>query len=318
MSHPFVASDRQADFTARMEAEFVVGSGISPLLYRASTRIVWDMEELPGGEVAYPIAEALNWNVTRFGRQARTNQLAILLLQETGDCWQSKFDQARIDLEKGKAIKYESVRGKGSTAFLPAVDIETWAKIAQRNHLGGFLPLWVREAIAVGGERDLANLSGVPVTSHSHALLTGDALESCENRLRSTFATPSRKDISPKQGFSSPTETNTSRNSPPPPEFTNERTPEILSDTTGGTENITSSKSFPVLTGCSPSGGSSPISPLRESAQLQAQFPIETSSFWQWVTLLPIAITLTEGGKKAESLLSQGYVAIALYGVNGG
>jgi hypothetical protein len=130
MSHPFVASDRQAEFTARMEAEFVVGSGISPLLYAASTRIVWDMEELPGGEVGYPIAEALNWNVTRFGRQARTNQLAILLLQESGDCWQSKFDQARIDLERGKAIKYESVRGKGSTAFLPAVDVESWAKIA--------------------------------------------------------------------------------------------------------------------------------------------------------------------------------------------
>jgi Domain of unknown function (DUF3854) len=42
-------------------------------------------------------------------------------------------------------------------------------------------------------------------------------------------------------------------------------------------------------------------------------------SFWNWVSRLPQAhITLTEGGKKALALLSQGEIAIALYGVNGG
>jgi hypothetical protein len=44
-----------------------------------------------------------------------------------------------------------------------------------------------------------------------------------------------------------------------------------------------------------------------------------SGSFWKWLTDHPeVPILLTEGGKKALSLLSLGYVAIALYGVNGG
>jgi hypothetical protein len=42
-------------------------------------------------------------------------------------------------------------------------------------------------------------------------------------------------------------------------------------------------------------------------------------NFWHFIASHPeIPVVLTEGGKKAASLLSQGYVAIALYGVNGG
>lgn len=41
--------------------------------------------------------------------------------------------------------------------------------------------------------------------------------------------------------------------------------------------------------------------------------------FWDWLAQHPqIPVVITEGGKKALSLLSLGYVAIALYGVNGG
>ncbi len=44
-----------------------------------------------------------------------------------------------------------------------------------------------------------------------------------------------------------------------------------------------------------------------------------TGSFWDWLAArLEIPILITEGGKKALALLSLGYVAIALYGVNGG
>lgn len=44
-----------------------------------------------------------------------------------------------------------------------------------------------------------------------------------------------------------------------------------------------------------------------------------TQGFWEWVIAHPeMPIVITEGGKKALSLLSQGYVAIALYGVDGG
>jgi hypothetical protein len=41
--------------------------------------------------------------------------------------------------------------------------------------------------------------------------------------------------------------------------------------------------------------------------------------FWEWLVTHPeISIVITEGGKKALCLLSQGCVAIALYGVDGG
>ncbi len=47
----------------------------------------------------------------------------------------------------------------------------------------------------------------------------------------------------------------------------------------------------------------------------------ENCSFWDWYAVHSdpdIPLILTEGGKKALALLSQGFVAIALYGVNGG
>ncbi|MCY7322544.1 MAG: DUF3854 domain-containing protein, partial [Phormidesmis sp. CAN_BIN36] len=44
-----------------------------------------------------------------------------------------------------------------------------------------------------------------------------------------------------------------------------------------------------------------------------------TGSFWDWAATQPeLPIVWTEGGKKALSLLSQGYIAISLYGVYGG
>jgi hypothetical protein len=45
----------------------------------------------------------------------------------------------------------------------------------------------------------------------------------------------------------------------------------------------------------------------------------EAGSFWDWVANRPeIPIILTEGGKKSLAALSQGYVTIALYGINAG
>ncbi|BDA71611.1 hypothetical protein CAL7716_057770 [Calothrix sp. PCC 7716] len=41
-------------------------------------------------------------------------------------------------------------------------------------------------------------------------------------------------------------------------------------------------------------------------------------SFWEWVHLYNLPVTLVEGAKKAGALLTAGYVAIALPGVNGG
>ncbi len=54
------------------------------------------------------------------------------------------------------------------------------------------------------------------------------------------------------------------------------------------------------------------------SARYGLEVP-EECDFWAWVKAHPeIIIIITEGAKKALSLLSRGYVAIALYGCNGG
>jgi hypothetical protein len=45
----------------------------------------------------------------------------------------------------------------------------------------------------------------------------------------------------------------------------------------------------------------------------------EAGSFWDWIASHPeIPIILTEGGKKSLAALSQGYVTIAIYGINSG
>lgn len=56
----------------------------------------------------------------------------------------------------------------------------------------------------------------------------------------------------------------------------------------------------------------------RIGARYGVEVPLD-GSFWRWLEQHPeIPLLWTEGGKKALCLLSLGYVAIALYGVNGG
>lgn len=49
----------------------------------------------------------------------------------------------------------------------------------------------------------------------------------------------------------------------------------------------------------------------------KAGIPLE-GSFWEWVKQSSVSVIITEGAKKSLSLLSEGFVAIALNGVNGG
>lgn len=74
-----------------------------------------------------------------------------------------------------------------------------------------------------------------------------------------------------------------------------------------------------------PKGGGSrayfPAIPPEIAAKVAERYNCDVISegFWKWLKLHPeIPIIITEGDKKALSLLSQGYVAISLYGVNAG
>jgi Domain of unknown function (DUF3854) len=191
------------DFKLRLDRECIEGSAIAPPLYSSAIKIVSDLE-INASDVTSPIHDALNWNFTRFGQQARATLHAALFLNEDGSTWQAKLSDPKTDRKKGKPRKYETPIGNGSRAFLPAIPISLWIYIAEKNQLTEFLPTWVIEAHANG------------------------------------------------------------------------------------------------------------------QTELVSQ-PEDDRSFWYWVAQLPQAhITLTEGGKKALALLSQGEIAIALYGVNGG
>ena len=197
------------DFKSSIDRECIKGSAIALPLYSSAIKIVSDLE-ISGSDVTSPIHEALNWNYTRFGQQAKTTLHAALFLNEDGTCWQAKLSDPKTDRKKGAFRKYETPIGNGSRAYLPAIPIFLWIHIAQQNQLTEFLPAWVIEAQA-----------------------------------------------------------------------------------NGQTEWVSQTERFSQSEG--------------------------DRSFWKWVASLPHAhITLTEGGKKALALLSQGEIAIGLYGVNGG
>ena len=118
-------------FADKIFEEFTVGSGIAPALFAATVSIHSDVEEQPGGEVTFPIHEALNWRVTRFGFQARPNFYAALIRNEDGSTWQGKLSQPLVDTKKDKERKYESPSGAGSKPFLPTLNRDTRRAIAQ-------------------------------------------------------------------------------------------------------------------------------------------------------------------------------------------
>ncbi len=56
----------------------------------------------------------------------------------------------------------------------------------------------------------------------------------------------------------------------------------------------------------------------RYAHQLPPNFAEQTDLFWQWVVDSSLPIVICEGAKKAAALLSQGYIAIGLPGINSG
>lgn len=200
------------EFAARMQQEFIEGSAIDPILFKATVQIVPELLSLPGGEVETPIHTALSWNYTRFTQQAKRGEFcAALLLNEDGSTWQAKLSQPRIDNQKTIRALQQRLGQSVSKAQLSEL-LEQYPEVA----------VYQKYETAVGnGSR--AYLPHLP--------------------------------------------------------------PQVRQ---------------------------------RIAERYQVAVPM-TGSFWSWLAHHPeVPIVITEGGKKALSLLSLGYVAIALYGVNGG
>ena len=230
-------STEASAFADKIFEEFTVGSGIAPELFAATVSIHSDVEEQPGGEVAFPIHEALNWHLTRFGQQARPTMFAALLINEDGSVSQAKLSEPLTDKDKGKQRKYENPKGAGSKPFLPAVTIRQWVDIAKKHNLTKELPQWVKNAAQAG----LWHICSGPKAAEYKGFVN--------------------LDLNSNLFDATPLETQESN-----------------------------------------------VSTLNE-----------TFSFWDWLAKLPeISIAITEGVKKTLCLLSKGYVAIGLIGVNGG
>ena len=124
-------------FATRTRLEWTVGSAIDLELFRATVQVVSDTEVDPySREVSYPIHEALNWKVTRFGQQARATLFGALILNDDGTVWQVKLSQPRVDRERGKSRKYEVPVGTQSRAWLPhQFPLPLWQRIASRYGL---------------------------------------------------------------------------------------------------------------------------------------------------------------------------------------
>ena len=163
------SQNQPSDFTRRIEQEFITGSAISPVLFAAATAVHEDLEFDGAGDPITPIHDALNWQYTRFSRQARDPLEAILLLNEDGSPWQAKLSRFRIDRAKtrkrfkqalgfsAKAVddhfkdlsdqlpelvthqKYETPKGNGSKPYLPPVPADIRQQIA--SHYGAEIPL---------------------------------------------------------------------------------------------------------------------------------------------------------------------------------
>jgi len=160
---------KEQKFADKIKYEFIQGSAIASELFEACIEIVADTDQGPGGDVRYPIHEALNWHVTRFGYQARSALSAAILQNEDGTPWQLKLSNPRFNTEKGDFQKYETPKANGSRAYLSPIPASIRRKIAERYGVevppeGSFwdwlehhpeIPIDIDE----GGKKALAELS---------------------------------------------------------------------------------------------------------------------------------------------------------------
>jgi hypothetical protein len=120
-------------------------SGVDRAIVQLNVRTLHDTEVDPcSREVSYPIAEALNWNVSRFGQQARAHLRGWWVSGlDPFNNWQ-RMEWGRfkpdantpiLDKQKNKPAKYLSPSlGKGSSRLV-LLDVPPciWAKVAERH-----------------------------------------------------------------------------------------------------------------------------------------------------------------------------------------
>ena len=287
-----------------LKREFIEGSGIDTDLFEAAISIIedtgyWEPNELLGQNVSR------QWQT----RKPQSYGALAVLSNEDSSLWQAKPQNPRID-KKGKPQRYETPVGNGSRAFLPAVTVRIWSGIASKHNLEDKLPSWVKRAVADGNSSkksstDLPRIGGEILLPEREPRLKPTGFISLDTKLNPSLLKPCSRAINSTQpdGQKWSTETILADSCPLPCNPTGQEILETRSNIEAGISSATDTLF-----------GSSPIKNGSNHAGCY-----QGKSFWTWVERHPeIQIIITEGGKKSLSLLSQGYVAIALYGVDGG
>jgi hypothetical protein len=126
--------------------EWIDGSAIEPELFTANVEIIADEIIESGGEVNYPIHEALNWcpakwrTVWQSGKQQRPEMFGALIhswnpILEKPEVFQVKLSNPLIDHKKGKPRKYENPAKRGQVGGFALVPQSIWQKVADRYEL---------------------------------------------------------------------------------------------------------------------------------------------------------------------------------------
>jgi len=121
-------------------------SGVDSGIIRRNVETLTDTASDPNASSLFPIAERLNWTITRFGHQARANLRGWWVCGiDPFNNWQrmtwGRFkpdsDTPVMDREKGKPAKYLSPSlGPGSSRLvLLDVPVRIWQKVAQRYNV---------------------------------------------------------------------------------------------------------------------------------------------------------------------------------------
>lgn len=226
---------------------------------------------------------ALGHKVSRFWETRKPHEFKAIamLTQESGEGWQAKAQNPRTDYRKGSSIKYEMVMGTGSKAFLPAIDMKTWRKICDRNQIN-LEEIWLKALVEAAQSSELTTLLQ-KWSGFGSSRSTGEDGKQMGIGLSSSCSTGSMrtKSLEQLQKLLQP------------------NTQELLSLQSGNpTQEVLAAL-------CS----------FVENLPSRTRVP----NFWKWLeSRVDVSIAITEGGKKSLALLTQGYVAIALTGVNGG
>lgn len=127
--------------------EWVNESAIAPELFFANTTVTADEVISHGGDVSYPIHEALNWEIKRWrtsltGKVQRPEQHGTIIYtinpfaedEYSRPVFQVKLEHPVLDQTKLKLRKYENPIGRGQVGGFAKVPLSVWQAVALRHN----------------------------------------------------------------------------------------------------------------------------------------------------------------------------------------